>query len=163
MASNFLFRNFVDRAGKAEILEFLSMSIDGNVFESWALGRPGPASLWLHVTLTTGLTQLWSLVVGRGLVSLETAVNDALDIQTREVCDAVKRRAFLADRRVGRERNSAATPVFEARENRQRRCSQITETNTRSTRSGFDRHLQISRSRTVLTHSRPQTLPPYMP
>ena len=92
------------------------------------------------------------MAIGGGFVSWKTAVNDAFAIQTCDVCNAVKRRAVLADGRVGCEGNSATTTYFAA-------LVSITETNTRSARNG----VQLSRSRAVLTHSHARTLPPYTP
>ena len=63
-----------------------------------------------------------AMAVGHGLESLETEVNDAFAIQTCNVCNAVKRRAVLANRKVGCERNSLAATFFAARVS-------ITETN----------------------------------
>jgi hypothetical protein len=65
-----------------------------------------------------------AMAVARGPVSWKTAEDDAFAIQACDVCDAGKRRAVLADRRVGRERKSAATTFFAARVNKQRGCSQ---------------------------------------
>jgi hypothetical protein len=100
-----------------------------------------------------------AMAVGRGLVSWETAVDDAFAIQTCNVCNAGNRRAVLAHRRVGRERNSAATTWGTSKEN----AVSITETNTRSVGGGLDGHVQLSRSRAVLTHSHARGPPPYTP
>jgi len=56
-----------------------------------------------------------AMAVVRGLVSWEAAVDHAFAIQTCDVCNGVNLRAVLADRRVGRERNSATTTFFAAR------------------------------------------------
>lgn len=53
-----------------------------------------------------------AVAVGREPISRETAVDGAFAMQTRDVCDAGKRRAVLADRRVGRERKCATTTYF---------------------------------------------------
>jgi hypothetical protein len=56
-----------------------------------------------------------AMAVARVLVSWETAVDDAFAVQTCDICNSGKHRAVLANRRVRRERNSAATTFFAAR------------------------------------------------
>ena len=82
------------------------MPPEGNVFES--VGVCGYVLRVVELRVLVDATT----AVGRGLVSWETAVDGTFAIQTCDVCDTGKRRAVLADRRVRRERNSAATTFF---------------------------------------------------
>ena len=75
-----------------------------------------------------------AMTVARGLVSWETAVDEAFTVQTCNVCDSGKRRAVLADRRVGRERNRAATTFLQHGGSSKEDAVSITETNTASVR-----------------------------
>jgi hypothetical protein len=126
---------------QAGIFELLSAHPEGNVFES-------VDTRWyaLHAYKLRVLADA-AVAVVRELVSGETAVDDAFTITTCNVCDAGERRTVLADTRVGRQRNSAATTFFlAARGNKQRRCSQLVRKQTRRAWLWLDRHVQLSRS-----------------
>ena len=82
------------------------MPPEGNVFES--VGTRGYVLRIIELRVLADAT----MAIVCELVSRETAVDGAFPIQTCDVCDAGKRRAVLADRRVRRERNSAATTFF---------------------------------------------------
>lgn len=104
MVSNNYRRGLHGQRGKdRQFFELLSVPPEGNVFES--VGVCGYVLCLVELRVFADATA----AVGRGLVSWETAVDGTFAIQTCDVCDAGKRRAVLADRRVRRERNSAAT------------------------------------------------------
>ena len=142
----------------AEFFELLSVPPEGTVFES--VDTRGYVLRIIELRVFADA----AMAVVRGLVSWETAVDGAFAIQTCDVCDAGKRRAVLADRGVGRERNSATTTFFcSTGEQAKEDAVSIAKTNTRSVRGGLDKHVQLSRSRAVLTHSHARGLPPYTP
>jgi hypothetical protein len=150
---------YVDRAGKAEHFKLLSVTPEGNVFESVDTHQYVLRIIELRVLADA------AMAVARGLVSWETAVDGAFAMQTCDFCDAGNRRAVLADRRVRRERNSAATTLFAARGEQAKKMQSVLrkQTNTWSVRGGVDRHVQLSRSRAVLTHSHARGPPLYTP
>jgi hypothetical protein len=80
--------------------------------------------------------------------------NDTRRLQRREA-----RRTVFADTIVGRERNSAATTFFFAARGNKR--SELLRKQTRRVWFRLDRHVQLSRSRAVLTHSHARAPPPY--
>jgi hypothetical protein len=103
----------------AEFFELLSVPPEGNVFES--VDTRGNVLRIIELRVFADA----AMAVVRGLVSWETAVDGAFAIQTCDVCDAGKRRAVLASRRVGREWNSAATTFFAARGNKPKRMQSV--------------------------------------
>ena len=86
-----------------KLFELLSVPTEGNVLES-----EGTRGYVLEITELRVLANA-ATAVERGLISWETTVDDAFAIVACDVCDAGNRRAVLANTRVGRERNSAAT------------------------------------------------------